>query len=370
MKIERYLAAFAIAILLPSCSQEDEIVKQPAQDSVVEYTLNLQGDEFLYSIEPMSRGEADNGLYGINILQSVYEADGNKLTQGNLAYAYALVDNVDSPLKIGLIQCSNPMYEYHYTFECTYIPNAKDLTLIPGTSDYSYPYSLSYVSDDAEGCAMTVDNLGLFFKPSLQPDGSSKKFDALKDSRVFSFGPNCTHPYVAKFYGKTTIEKLDECDNSVSIDLYRRYFALSCSAEGLAEGERLEISLDDYLKYIIICTGEELYEYGYQRETDAEPVMDGVQKRDVTMRNAANSSYDQVPKDVNESVTLKVYFFRSSDAEGVEVMNKKQTFTRNYDYSIKFSDINRVGPQPAVSITVESTEMPSLNYDIPWSSKE
>ena len=138
-----------------------------------------------------------------------------------------------------------------------------------------------------------------------------------------------------------------------SSDVYRRYFAVKFVAQGLLEGDRLEITLDDSSPFIATYDNPESKE------------------QYVSFKNiTATVSTSAVQ---SESMEFYVRLYRLND-KGVEeektLMKYSRSFKRNYRSTVILTDIDNFGTDSGIGIEIkdEGELLEDDNIDLPWQS--
>ena len=221
-----------------ACSTEPiETPVEPEQEIETEpetYTVKLgwAGEILDVSYEPLTRGEAADDLYGIQVYSTPENGVGyTKWTP----YAYGLFDGV-TDISISLIK------GYKYKFVASMVVNGKnEINQSYGSTSYYPPFDFT--------------PLGTTFNYS-----SEKTMSWLDDgySNLAVDGSNYYRPNTERFYGELTDYNPEENGATAKIDMKRTSFGAKFIAGGkLAVDGKLEIMITDAPKMELELTDGE-----------------------------------------------------------------------------------------------------------------
>lgn len=335
------ITAFAVATL-SSCIEEKDLSQlkpvQPGAETYTEVELNV-GGECSVTEKPMGRAALTNvkGIYGITVSQWVKDASGRVQSK---PYAYGIFDNV-SNLKVNLLD------GYKYRIACTMVKDGAD-SIAVDNKKYGRPFTL-----DKNGSL--YGGIQNKFLVADQQDGSQLFLFDADNSKIETKSQNkdITRPFVERYHG--VIDSLVVGTVGNEIEMYRRYFAVKFAANGLREGYRLEIQLDDSPKWILNGkTGKATVETGYNF----------VSFKSLTGKINTGTI-------ATENAIMKVELFKNGVSQG-EIMKYSRSFKRNYQVTIAISDIDHFGTDAGLGITFkDEAEMENDPIiDLPWQGGE
>ena len=210
-----------------ACSTEPiETPVEPEQEIETEpetYTVKLgwAGEILDVSYEPLTRGEAADDLYGIQVYSTPANSEGHTTWT---PYAYGLFDGV-TDISISLIK------GYKYKFVASMVVNGKNEIKQPyGSTSYYSPF----FTDEATP-------LGTIFNYS-----SEKTMNRLDDgnSNLDVYNDIYSHPNTERFYGELTDYNPEENGATAKIDMKRTSFGAKFLVGGkLAVDGKLEIMI-------------------------------------------------------------------------------------------------------------------------------
>ena len=278
-----------------------------------------------------SGGNLIEGVYGIAVWQYVPGTSNRK------PYAYGIFDD-PSNLSLNLLD------GYDYRVSCTIIPDAEKI-VASSALGYGLPFSITQNpqhNGDVTNRFVLADKM----------DGSVEFIYNIDNSKVDMKGDMIRNrPFVQRYHG--VINQFTPGDTPNVIDVYRRYFAVKFVAQGLLEGDRLEITLDDSSPFIATHDNPESKE------------------QYVSFKNiTATVSTSAVQ---SESMEFYVRLYRLND-KGVEeektLMKYSRSFKRNYRSTVILTDIDNFGTDSGIGIEIkdEGELLEDDNIDLPWQS--
>lgn len=225
MKFSHFIFAAVMGVMTFASCQENITPENPAQEQEA-YTVQLGfGGEWDVTYEPLTRGNDNNDLYGIQ----VYSAPNNeeKTTWSN--YAYGLFDNVDN-VTISLLK------GFKYKFEATMVVDGKD-KIYCNNQGYSYPFCV----DNLPGNVCPIMNLFQYTSRNFM-GWLTNGFTSLRGLSGTYF-----HPNTERFYGVLIDYIPEESSNDkAKIHMKRTSFGAKFIAQGkLATAGRLEVLMTE-----------------------------------------------------------------------------------------------------------------------------
>ena len=223
MKFSHFIFAAVMGVMALASCQENITPENPAQEQDV-YTVQLGfGGEWDVTYEPLTRGNDNNDLYGIQ----VYSAPNNeeKTTWSN--YAYGLFDNVDN-VTISLLK------GFKYKFVATMIVDGKNKLLNFGDDLYDYPF--------------WIDGLNKYGRVENRFNYSNAgSFTYIDDGYAYLQSGVFDHPNTERFYGELIDYVPEESSNDkAKIHMKRTSFGAKFIAQGkLAKAGRLEVLMTE-----------------------------------------------------------------------------------------------------------------------------
>ncbi|MBR6731492.1 MAG: hypothetical protein IKL91_02140 [Bacteroidales bacterium] len=226
MKFSHFIFAAVMGVMTFASCQENITPENPAQEQEV-YTVQLGfGGEWDVTYEPLTRGNDNNDLYGIQ----VYSAPNNEENATWSYYAYGLFDNVDN-VTISLLK------GFKYKFVATMVVDGKDKI-----ENCDYSYSRPFYID---GSGYGLHPLTNAFKYSVADHMSTigEGYSALINTdNTFYYRPN-----TERFYGELIDYIPEESSNDkAKIHMKRTSFGAKFIAQGkLAKAGRLEVLMSE-----------------------------------------------------------------------------------------------------------------------------
>ena len=213
---------------------EPEIETEPETYTV---KLGWAGEILDVSYEPLTRGEAADDLYGIQVYSTPANSEGKTTWT---PYAYGLFDGV-TDISISLIK------GYKYKFVATMVVNGKNVieSNYYGNGYYA-PFSIYTFTNVALG---TTFNYSSENKMTELVEGQTK---LAVDGYTYS------HPNTERFYGELTDYNPEENGATAKIDMKRTSFGAKFIVGGkLAVDGKLEIMITDAPKMELELTDGE-----------------------------------------------------------------------------------------------------------------
>ena len=225
MKFSHFIFAAVMGIMTFASCQENITPEIPAQEQEF-YTVQLGfGGELDITYEPLTRGNDNNDLYGIQ----VYSAPNNEEKTTWSYYAHGLFDNIDN-VTISLLK------GFKYKFVATMVVDGKN-KLKNYSDGFSYPFFISA----QQGRKSIVEN---FFNYSSNENISNinSGISYLEGLSGFFY-----HPNTERFYGELIDYVPEESSNDkAKIHMKRTSFGAKFIAQGkLAKAGRLEVLMTE-----------------------------------------------------------------------------------------------------------------------------
>lgn len=222
MKFSHFIFAAVMGVMAFASCQENITPENPAQEQDV-YTVQLGfGGEWDVTYEPLTRGNDNNDLYGIQ----VYSAPNNEEKTTWSKYAYGLFDNVDN-VTISLLK------GFKYKFVATMVVDGKDKLRKFSGGSFNYPFWIS----GQNGRRCIVENLFNY--------SSINYFSYIGNGETYLEGLSNSiyHPNTERFYGELLDYVPEESSNDkAKIHMKRTSFGAKFIAQGkLAKAGRLEV---------------------------------------------------------------------------------------------------------------------------------
>lgn len=209
------LLSFTTLLAITSCSKEDNQLSEPPRPK--EYTVSLaySGEITKITESPLSRGEENTDLYGIQ----VYSKPANDTSTPYTQYAYGLFDNI-AAMNIKLLD------GYLYQFVATAIVDAKNKLRDGGRW---VPF---YLNNGTQ-----IQTINIF------DYGSDKGLDGLGYGSTFLLDKIYYRPNVERYYGELSDYQPTE-NGTANIRMIRTVFGLKVVAKNLTEGT-LSIKMEE-----------------------------------------------------------------------------------------------------------------------------
>ena len=237
MKLRHFIFAAMAFIACAACQEKSIIPDVPAQDQEV-YTVQLGfGGEWDVTYEPLTRGNDNNDLYGIQVYSAPVDENNTSTTWSY--YAYGVYEDV-SNVSISLVK------GFKYKFVATMVVDGKDKT-----TEKDYPF---YVS----GKPISMTNCFWYSKEYYFYDKLVSGYTRLKreGSRYFD------HPNTERYYGELEGYVPEESNNDkVKIHMKRTSFGAKFIAQGkLAVAGQLEVLMYDAPEVVIDLANEKQHD--------------------------------------------------------------------------------------------------------------
>lgn len=241
MKFSHFIFAAVMGVMTFASCQENITPEIPAQEQEA-YTVQLGfGGEWDVTYEPLTRGNDNNDLYGIQ----VYSAPNNEEKTTWSKYAYGLFDNVDN-VTISLLK------GFKYKFVATMVVDGKDKLSNKNYVGFNAPFWIT----GQYGRRCIVENLFNY--------SSTDYFFYLGSGETFLEGlsGDFYHPNTERFYGELIDYVPEESSNDkAKIHMKRTSFGAKFIAQGkLATAGRLEVLMTEAPAISIDLTQEKQHD--------------------------------------------------------------------------------------------------------------
>lgn len=224
MKLRHFIFAAMAFIACAACQEKSITPDVPVQDQEV-YTVQLGfGGEWDVTYEPLTRGNDNNDLYGIQVY-SAPNVEGAASTTWT-PFAYGLYDDV-SNVSISLLK------GFKYKFEATMVVDGKEK--VGYEAMYAYPFSPS--NTHLQRCIHNNFNYSAF----VILEGLNRGTTNIKNLKSL-----WDHPNTERYYGVLEGYVPEESSNDkVKIHMKRTSFGAKFMAQGkLAKAGQLEINMN------------------------------------------------------------------------------------------------------------------------------
>lgn len=301
MKFSHFIFAAVMGIMTFASCQENITPENPAQEQEV-YTVQLGfGGEWDVTYEPLTRGNDNNDLYGIQ----VYSAPNNeeKTTWSN--YAYGLFDNVDN-VTVSLLK------GFKYKFVATMVVDGKNV-IAHNNDSYNGPFAF------VEGNSAYNCLIGNLFNYS-----STCYFLWIGSgySLLSGLSGSFYHPNTERFYGELIDYVPEESSNDkAKIHMKRTSFGAKFIAQGkLATAGRLEVLMTEAPAISIDLTQEKQHD-------------------DIYTFSNVKASYDYQTGNYEEDIDVSInWHYDTEDGEvTVPLGTHKITYKRNATTVVKIN---------------------------------
>lgn len=335
MKLKQLSSNVALLSLLTltSCADKEHNDFHPEQQPVTYTEVSFDiGGELNVTETPLTRA-AEKNLYGIAVSMLVKKDAGNTFTPE--PYAYGIFDDEGvKTLKLNLID------GYKYRVSGTAVINGQD-SLRRESGGYGKPFTT-----DLEG--NTFGEITNKFVVAKQADNTVKFLYHLDDATFGSkYQENLSRSFSQRYHG--AIDELDITGNSVNtLELYRRFFAVKISSNGLDDDQKLTFQIED----------SPLIEITKQKLT-SELVY-------VSLR----SMTDKIEPGIilTENIGVKALLHEEAAAPKT-IVDYNMVFKRNYLHEIELFDIDNLGQDSGITIHIETEQLQNdAKKDIPWQS--
>lgn len=248
MKIRHFVFAAMAFIACAACQEKNITPDIPAQDQEV-YTVQLGfGGEWDITYEPLTRGNDNNDLYGIQVYSAPIDENSTSTTW--TPFAYGLYDDV-SNVSISLLK------GFKYKFEESMVVDGKNKLRL-----YSDGYSSPFLKYGLNYSCLNVTN-GFIYSSANYISDCNK---GLCDGAIYLKGDldSYNHPNTERYYGIFEGDVPEESSNDkVKIHMKRTSFGAKFIAQGkLATAGQLEISMSEAPKILLDLADEKQHEDG------------------------------------------------------------------------------------------------------------
>lgn len=310
MKLRHFIFATMAFIACAACQEKNITPEVPVQDQEV-YTVQLAfGGEWDVTYEPLTRGNDNNDLYGIQVYSAPVDEDNTSTTWSY--YAYALYDDV-SNVSISLLK------GFKYKFEATMVVDGKIKVGQYVDDYYAYPF---YRHGDDSG-ALYVSNGFIYSSATYLSNCNS--YDSVTLAGGYTYlaadGKDFYHPNTERYYGIFEGYVPEESNNDkVKIHMKRTSFGAKFIAQGkLATAGQLEINM----------SGAPLVVFD---------LADEKQHDDIYTFKYVKQAHDYQPGNYEEDIDVSInWYYQTEDGSTVAVPlgTHKITYKRNATTVVK-----------------------------------
>lgn len=244
MKIRHFVFAAMAFIACAACQEKNITPDVPAQDQEV-YTVQLGfGGEWDVTYEPLTRGNDNNDLYGIQVYSAPIDENSTSTTW--TPFAYGLYDDV-SNVSISLLK------GFKYKFEVKMYVDGKNEIYWHTPGCYGKPFDIK-VSNYAYLDNEFAYSVGEYF-PHMY-DGRAWQTDCRGVNDIYQ------HPSIESYYGVLEGYVPEESNNDkVKIHMKRTSFGAKFIAQGkLATTGQLEINMTEAPVILIDLANEKQHD--------------------------------------------------------------------------------------------------------------
>lgn len=297
MKFSHFIFAAVMGIMTFASCQENITPEIPAQEQEA-YTVQLGfGGEWDVTYEPLTRGNDNNDLYGIQ----VYSAPNNEEKTTWSYYAYGLFDNVDN-VTISLLK------GFKYKFVATMVVDGKN-KLEKYNDAYRHPFYLYN-----RRCPIT----NLFqYSNTVYLHGLGNGY-----SYPSGIDGSYDHPNTERFYGELIDYVPEESSNDkAKIHMKRTSFGAKFIAQGkLAKAGRLEVLMTEAPAISIDLAQEKQHD-------------------DIYTFKSVKAAYDYQTGNYEEDIDVLInWYYDTEDGEvTVPLGTHKITYKRNATTVVKIN---------------------------------
>lgn len=311
MKIRHFVFAAIAMIACAACQEKNITPDVPAQDQEV-YTVQLGfGGEWDVTYEPLTRGNDNNDLYGIQVYSAPVDENSTSTTWSH--YAYALYDDV-SNVSISLLK------GFKYKFEATMVVDGKN-KLESGVDGYNSPFFKHGVNFGR----LNVTNGFIYSSVYYISNGKIGYGLGLCMGETYLKGKQGSyiHPNTERYYGKLEDYVPEESSNDkVKIHMKRTSFGAKFIAQGKhSTVGQLEINIDEAPVVLIDLDNQKQYD-------DIYTFMD------------VQAAYDYKTGNYEEDIDVMVnWYYQTEDGSTVTVPLgvHKITYKRNATTVVKIN---------------------------------
>lgn len=206
----------AESVATPTATSEDGVK--------YEISLALDGD-FFVSDEPITRGEYDYDIYGINIY---YDKEKDGISDD--IYAYGIFDNKAS-MKVELLG------GYKYKFVCDMIPDAKNLLDMDNIGSFGEPFG-------TKSNRAPLNNAFVI--------GQGTKLSSLGSGAILRANATAATTYapITRYYGELT-DYTPTQNGIATIHLKRYNFGMKFVVNGMQDDTKVTINAGDFASWAI-----------------------------------------------------------------------------------------------------------------------
>ena len=273
MKIRHFVFAAIAMIACAACQEKNITPDVPAQDQEV-YTVQLGfGGEWDVTYEPLTRGNDNNDLYGIQVYSAPVDENSTSTTWSH--YAYALYDDV-SNVSISLLK------GFKYKFETSMVVDGKNKL-----ESYSDGYSSPFFKKGLNYSCLNVTNGFIYSSTNYISNCNRNLPIVLCDGETYLKGEpdSYEHPNTERYYGIFEDYVPEESSNDkVKIHMKRTSFGAKFIAQGkLATAGQLEIIMSEAPKISLDLADEKQHDdiYTFEYVKKAHDYQDGNYEEDI-----------------------------------------------------------------------------------------
>lgn len=305
MKLRHFIFAAMAFIACAACQEKSITPDVPAQDQEV-YTVQLGfGGEWDVTYEPLTRGNDNNDLYGIQVYSA--PIDGNATWA---PFAYGLYDDV-SNVSISLLK------GFKYKFVAKMYVNGKNEIWKSNSNGYTYPFSVNGLTSGANADITNAFSYSASACFSSLDFGEAWQIDSRDNRDIYS------HPSVQSYYGELEGYVPEESSNDkVKIHMKRTSFGAKFMAQGkLAKAGQLEINMTEAPVVLIDLANEKQHDDIY------------------TFKNV-KAAHDYKTGNYEEDIDVTInWYYQTEDGSTVTVPlgTHKITYKRNATTVVKIN---------------------------------
>lgn len=298
MKIRHFVFAAIAMIACAACQEKNITPDVPAQDQEV-YTVQLGfGGEWDVTYEPLTRGNDNNDLYGIQVY-SAPNVEGENSTTWT-PFAYGLYDDV-SNVSISLLK------GFKYKFEAKMYVDGKDELSIDTTrlSGGQYPFFLRGLNGAAYATFSNEFSYSAAVFLLFMNTGAAWQIDCCGNSDIYE------HPSAESYYGELEGYVPEESNNDkVKIHMKRTSFGAKFIAQGkLATAGQLEINMNEAPLILIDLADEKQHD-------------------DIYSFDNVKAAYDYKTGNYEEDIDVSInWYYQTEDGSTVTVPLGTHTIT-------------------------------------------
>lgn len=300
MKFCHFIFAAVMGVMTFASCQENITPEIPAQEQEA-YTVQLGfGGEWDVTYEPLTRGNDNNDLYGIQ----VYSAPNNEEKTTWSKYAYGLFDNVDN-VTVSLLK------GFKYKFVATMVVDGKDI-VNKNYDGFNTPFWIT--GQNSRKCI--VENLFNYSSTDYF------YYIGYGDTILEGLSGRFYHPNTERFYGELIDYVPEESSNDkAKIHMKRTSFGAKFIAQGkLATAGRLEVLMAEAPAISIDLTQEKQHD-------------------DIYTFKYVKSAYDYQTGNYEEDIDVSInWHYDTEDGEvTVPLGTHKITYKRNATTVVKIN---------------------------------